>query len=896
MMFGNGALVIRIFVYSFCIKSAFTFVSQCGLEVCLCDYEKQTANCRGKDRHAKLPFIPAFPSGIKEVVIRNFVILDVTKKMLGNLTKLSLSVLRLRNLDIRHMETESFQSLRKLKVLEISMNTHLLQTTLTKALRSISPELTTLILSSNGWKWINSDVFSGVSLVNLRTLDMSKNKLSNFTGKVIKHLNLTTLDLSSSNFNNIDVLCDENNKVYRHLENLHLRSTRVRHISQSIFECLPQLRTLDLQNTKLGHFPEICFSSSNFPNQLRNLSLTNTGISNTVSERYCRCMSRLEALDLGKNAITDLPEFCNQSGESNVPALQKLHLSYTTITILNKESFRCLRSLKSLDLSNNVLREIPDLCDKSGNSLTPTLISLNLMNTSLVPLKTFNFPCLSKLENLDLRFNFFRAIPVFCDESGKSFQPNLRQLQLSNTKIKYVFNNSFNCLPSLKKLDLSSTEIHHLPDNVFSPLLSLSFLQIGYVKTLKKLSNYAFNVSSLHTLKFIFNDFNFEDTSKFSSNTLFQFCSNIKILHLSGNHFPTGVLASKLLKPLTHLKQLVIQSSRMDTIHRNTFESLKNLEKLSLQQNRIIGWTNDVFQNLTNLLHLNLNLNKIAVFNQTSIPPEILNKLETLGLAYNPFDCGCDMIWFKRWCQETNVTLLNFPGEYSCKTPPSMLRQSILALRITEEDCEVKNPWILIVIATSVSAGILVFSSISIAMYLPSIRNFVYYIRLRRMGYLKLLNDQDFKYDTYIVYSEADEKWIFRKVLPKLESEGLRVCIPDREFEIGADKCTQIENAFRDSKKILVILSNEFAKDEWCLWQENVVEERLRQRGDSTVVFVLYKNINSRNMIASLHRTIKRQRMITWHEGGTREAIFWKVVILALEAPIGEPPISIANK
>jgi toll-like receptor 13 len=146
------------------------------------------------------------------------------------------------------------------------------------------------------------------------------------------------------------------------------------------------------------------------------------------------------------------------------------------------------------------------------------------------------------------------------------------------------------------------------------------------------------------------------------------------------------------------------------------------------------------------------------------------------------------------------------------------------------------------------------------------------------------------------VYSEADEKWVFRKLLPKLESGGLQICIPDREFDIGADKSTQIDNAFKDSKKILVILSNEFAKDEWCLWQEHLVEERLRQRGDSAVVFVLYTSINSKNMIASLHRTITRKQIITWHDGGTRETIFWKVVILALKEPLGEPPTSILEK
>lgn len=37
--------------------------------------------------------------------------------------------------------------------------------------------------------------------------------------------------------------------------------------------------------------------------------------------------------------------------------------------------------------------------------------------------------------------------------------------------------------------------------------------------------------------------------------------------------------------------------------------------------------------------------------------------------------------------------------------------------------------------------------------------------------------------------------------MPKLACENLRLCIPDREFDVGADRRNEIESAFTDIKK-----------------------------------------------------------------------------------------------
>ncbi|XP_061169335.1 toll-like receptor 13 [Saccostrea echinata] len=661
----------------------------------------------------------------------------------------------------------------------------------------------------------------------------------------------------------------------------------------SIFHCFPELQKLDVGDTELGDFPGFCLSPENSGNKLEILLLENTSIDNEISVERLKCLPKLKVLNLSRNnKITHVPHFCNSSGKSSVPELEELYLKSTSISTLQKESLMCLFSLRIIDLSDNPLRDIPTFCGVKQHSLTPNLTSLSLNRTKIIILKGYRFQCLPMLKKLDLRENSFEEIPLFCNEVNKSTNPNLQELILSNTDIKNIFKNDFTCLPSLRKLDLSHTKLEELNDNIFSSLRSLTWLKIRNVKCLKKISTYAFNISSLLTLKFVSNDFKFTNASE----NMFALCTNVTSLDLSGNHFPTGSLGHLLLKPLQRLEKLSLQENRMNSIHVDTFKSLKKLKILSLTRNKLSSWKPTVFKNLSNLVELRLDQNKIAILNKTSIPLELMDNLHTLTLAINPFDCGCDMIWFKNWCQKTNVTLLSFPYRYTCQTPKNLYQKTILNLNLTEDDCKEKNPWIIILIATSTSAFFLLIVSILISVHLPTIKNVIYYCRLRKRGYVKLLNEQEFKYDAYVVYCEADEKWVLRKLVRRLEAKGIRLCIPDREFEVGVERCSEIENAFKDSRKIVVVLSNEFVKNEWCLWQNNLVEERIRQRGDSTVVFLLYKSINSKNMISSVHRTLKKRSVVTWHEGGTKESMFWKVVSLAVEAPLGEPPVSVLEK
>jgi predicted nucleotide-binding protein len=73
----------------------------------------------------------------------------------------------------------------------------------------------------------------------------------------------------------------------------------------------------------------------------------------------------------------------------------------------------------------------------------------------------------------------------------------------------------------------------------------------------------------------------------------------------------------------------------------------------------------------------------------------------------------------------------------------------------------------------------------------------------------------DFRYDIFISYSHKDKSWVNGVLLPRLEREGLRVCIDDRDFEIGVPSLFNIENAVEHSRKTLLVLTPNWIESNW---------------------------------------------------------------------------------
>lgn len=80
------------------------------------------------------------------------------------------------------------------------------------------------------------------------------------------------------------------------------------------------------------------------------------------------------------------------------------------------------------------------------------------------------------------------------------------------------------------------------------------------------------------------------------------------------------------------------------------------------------------------------------------------------------------------------------------------------------------------------------------------------------------------RYDVFISYSHKDSDWVNNVLLPRLEREGLRVCIDYRDFEIGLPSLTNMELAVKQSHKTLLTLTPNWVASEWTTFESLLLQ------------------------------------------------------------------------
>src|SRR5262249_50832995 len=65
-------------------------------------------------------------------------------------------------------------------------------------------------------------------------------------------------------------------------------------------------------------------------------------------------------------------------------------------------------------------------------------------------------------------------------------------------------------------------------------------------------------------------------------------------------------------------------------------------------------------------------------------------------------------------------------------------------------------------------------------------------------------------------YSPADQDWVRDVLLARLEQAGLKVRIDHRDFTLGVARLVNVEDAVRNSRKILLVLSPNATSSKWA--------------------------------------------------------------------------------
>lgn len=248
-----------------------------------------------------------------------------------------------------------------------------------------------LYIFQNGIDTLSKDDFKGLG--ELELLDLSQNELAEIPDGVFEMLSkLKNLDLSS---NHITHITKDSFSGLVQLERLYLHANRIQSIHFEAFEGLEMLLELKLQGNQLTSLPTL-----HFP--------------------------RLLLLDLSYNNIQALGP-----SDLQTPHLEALKVASLGLTTVDEDLIASLGNLHELDISSNLLSEVPQALKQDS---LKGLIKLSLAANPLGELRVEDFQKLSGLQELDLSGLNLQGFPL----SFFQMFPRLSQLTAAE--------NPFNCL------------------------------------------------------------------------------------------------------------------------------------------------------------------------------------------------------------------------------------------------------------------------------------------------------------------------------------------------------------------------------------------------------------------------------------------------------------------
>lgn len=717
-------------------------------------------------------------------------------------------------------------------------------------------------------------------------LDISNSPVQILRLPIFKNLtNLTELQLTN---NSIQYVTSKLFEGLEQLQLLNLSYNNIRALTKQAFHACPNLRTIDLSRNRIISMNFIPMALSS----LKNLSVVIFSHNN---------IKRIMSTNM--DALKDSP-------------VRYLDFSFCNLFIIERGSLRFLKNLERLNLAANPMNE------ESLLNVTADLPSIRLMNLErLLRLRSFPVLAMSALENsslsyLDLSNNVLHYLP----NNSFGFMPNLAYLRLFKSEIDYIEDGAFDRITSLKVLDISSNNLKSPP----SAIKVLNNLEILYMNKENKNNNYHFNIpeyffSNITSLRaLVLNENNLGVILRYDFHNLINLrvllMASCNIGHISKNSFETLTslevldlsnnqivfLVNDTLTGLHNLKAISLRNNNFFIGSRdNPFVHTHSLEKMYFSNNKVKFLKPGIFSNMPNLTLINLQNNQVipwngSIFNGSvkvpikfilsnnrisRVTPTMLNDfkgIEEIDLSYNPFDCSdCDMKEFKTW-------LLNNENEsdplfYLCSSPEDLIGLSVLSSDVEFEHCLPEVFMLSLVIGLSVLAILLLVLLILIIRFKWYLRYWWFHLHSTFRRYSTSSDVSEFQFDAFVSYNSVDVAWVAQELLPNLENHhsNFRLCIHDRDFEVGRLITENILDSIDRSRKVILVLTESFVKSEWCLFELHVAQHQLFYNARDALILIQVGPIDKNCLSKNLKYLMKTRSLVIWPDDPDKKNEFW---------------------
>ncbi|XP_054437154.1 toll-like receptor 8 [Pteronotus mesoamericanus] len=728
------------------------------------------------------------------------------------------------------------------------------------------------------------------------------------------------------------------------LKYLNLSSTSLRKIHASWFDKMPHLKELHLEFNYL--------------------------VQEIASGEFLTKLPNLEILDLSYNYVkTEYPKRVNLSPNfSNLTSLRALHLKGYVFQELVDEDLQPLMNLTKLttinlginfikQISFNVFRRIPNLkvIYLSANRISPLVDDIRSSSANFSIVQNHVLKPRSADGDFDPHSNFYHSTkPLMkpqCTHYGKAIDlslnniffigqkqfeafPNISCLNLSSNGNGQALNGSeFSALPHIKYLDLTNNKLDFDFDSTFNELPELEVLdlsynahyfqiagvthRLGFIKNLTKLQVLNLSHNDIYTLT----EYNLSSVSLkelvFSGNRLnvlwngedkryvniFRNLKNLTRLDLSFNnlvHIPNKAFINlpwnltelylndnkltffnwTLLQNFSYLYLLDLSRNHLYYLAYSLFKFAKSLKMLLLSENRIFHLPPGLLSENSSLVYLDLSFNLLKTINRSTLEVKDENTtLALLKLDGNPFDCTCDLGDFRRWLDENVNVVIPRLTDVICASPGDQRGKSVMTLELTT--C----------VSDTTAAVLCIFTSfITIVVMLAALAHhwfywdvwFIYHVCLAKVkGYRSLSTSQTF-YDAYVSYDTKDTSvtdWVINELrfhLEESEDKNVLLCLEERDWDPGLAIIDNLMQSINQSKKTIFVLTRKYAKSWSFKTAFYLALQRLMDENMDVIVFILLEPVLQHSQYLRLRQRICKSSILQWPENPKAEGLFWQ--------------------
>ena len=355
-----------------------------------------------------------------------------------------------------------------------------------------------------------------------------------------------------------------------------------------------------------------------------------------------------------------------------------------------------------------------------------------------------------------------------------------------------------------------------------------------------------------------------------------------------------------IFKNARRLKMLNISTNWIEKLPKNIFIYLTYLEHLDLSFNQLED-LEFKFEHMKNLSSLILRQNKIG-----TLPLKLLEQMKTyakkfeknvtIDLSDNVIDAeDCKNMDFLLWIIQNpnyfaHIDTYKFyiNSAYAISYPD--LKSSI---RDRRKHCQTYT--LIIVLSSSfIMVSISIIIGGILFRYRWRLRYLYYMTKARHSGYVPLQNsvaDNVYQYDVFISYATDNYQFVTGEMYNELKEAGLSLCLHQKDFLPGQAIAENIVQAVRNSRMTLVVLSPDFLKSKWCIYEFNMARmESIYSREGITVVFVvMYESVDLTLMSAEMRDCLESESYLAYPTEEQEKSYFWRVLKQALARSNSQP-------